>query len=136
MHKHASQHVGEEREERGRGLAPLAQSARKLIEGGWVTDERGIQTVLEMIRILANSPSERNRIAAARTIATLASVDVRREANSISVRGQDSTAATATLRAFLSTPDGAAILASLSAPLLAEQINVSIPPDDTVPPSS
>jgi hypothetical protein len=101
------------------GFSRDARTTRRLVRGGWVDDENGAKVVEEMVRVLSSSPSERNRIAAARTLAALASVDVRRESNHTRERGQDSTAATAALRAFLSTPQGAELLSTLSPALLA-----------------
>lgn len=113
-----------------------ARMVRRAIRGGWVNDVQGEKAARTCEDIL-NDPdaSLRNKIAAARTLAALASVDVRRESNHTRERGQDSQAATATLRAFLATPEGAALLSTLSPALLADQGQTPPSPEDPVQPS-
>lgn len=89
---------------------------RRAIRGGWVTDEIGQKAARRMNDILSRPDIlTRDAISAARTVATLAAVDVRREqAQDQSSRHEDNTSLAA-LRAILATPEGRQALAQLSA---------------------
>lgn len=85
------------------------------IKGGWVSDEYGSAAARTVYDILVNPETPaKTRIAAARTLAVLASVDVRRERNAVVSRLGHVHAATAALRASLALPGAREALAALS----------------------
>jgi hypothetical protein len=102
-----------------------ARLIRAAHDRGWVTDEVGRLAAEKMEAILKGGlGGMRDQINAARTIAQLAGVDVRREQIASQEQRSESHDATALLRAALSSPQGAADLARLT--------NTLIPPTDQV----
>ncbi len=94
--------------------APLVKQA---ILGGWVSDDVGLMLVEEMARVVEYSDSPRDKVAAGRVLAALASVDARRESTSTSSKNAEAALALDALRTAMRSSESSQLFSQLASML-------------------
>jgi hypothetical protein len=116
---------------RPRAMPKQERLLHRAIRGGWVDDAKGLELVDEMMAHVRTAPAVRDRIGAARVLATIVGCDVARERNQTSEHKADLSATLAAIRLAQSTPEGRAALAALSQ----EVCSPALPADPPTPPA-